>query len=858
MSSGSTSRPSLPPTASLHIDKTKFPSLPTQKALLLIDFQNDFVSKDGALHVASTNADFVERAAKLADGFRDVGLVIWVQTVFEKPRQFIEGQQIITREKPLPPSAAQAMRPGRDQDIDPEAFLSTPNVTSVQRGTLGWQLATPLKAVVNPRKDVLLMKTQYSAFNGTKLIQILRSKLVTTLYVCGSLINVGVHATTVDAAAHGYSIILVRDCCGWSSKAKREAAIANLTDVSGCEVVKARSIVATITGPDESDEEKERLRKKKEDEKKARAKEAANRKEKEKKDGPKTSEKKEPKEEVKPGQKKGDEKAQTSTTESAPKTSTSVPTRPSQSNMSSRLAKLHERFARTRSIEPRTYSGSDDPLTLEVDPELVAASDDSDDDLRNRMETIASIRRRAGEDRASDPLKPVKRITRDMKALKLSASDADSEPQQNLSVADGTEVVPNKDAAAAATAPQPTLSSDKPKKKGESTGNTKKTPDDGITKDKKEVKLEDGTSGQSQDMTGKPPTPQVTTKKDHPVEQKSPKMATTQEPELFTPLASCSAVQDSSTAVPINRGVVDEAPRESEPLCEGDTKVIYNILPPDLEDGVFEKLKDEIDWKRMSHLGGEVPRLVAVQGHVEADGSMPVYRHPADESPPLKPFSATVLRLKEHVEKHLGHTVNHVLIQLYRDGKDYISEHSDKTLDIVKGSSIANLSLGAERTMVFRTKRPEKGPETAKEPEDAPRKAAPAPASTQRQNQRARLPHNSLCRMGLKTNERWLHAIRQDKRPDFEKTAEEMSFGGERISLTFRDIGTFLDADETRIWGQGATAKIKEDARPVINGDEAESERIVRAFGVENRLSNFDWEKHYGGGFDVLHMTRQA
>jgi hypothetical protein len=85
-----------------------------------------------------------------------------------------------------------------------------------------------------------------------------------------------------------------------------------------------------------------------------------------------------------------------------------------------------------------------------------------------------------------------------------------------------------------------------------------------------------------------------------------------------------------------------------------------------------------------------------------------------------------------------------------------------------------------------------------------------------------------------------------------------MSFGGERISLTFRSIGTFLNAEETHIWGQGATAKTKAEARLVINGDEGESERIVRAFGVENRLSEFDWEKHYGQGFDVLHMTRHA
>ena len=121
-------------------------------------------------------------------------------------------------------------------------------------------------------------------------------------------------------------------------------------------------------------------------------------------------------------------------------------------------------------------------------------------------------------------------------------------------------------------------------------------------------------------------------------------------------------------------------------LCEGDTDIIENLLPAPLEQGVFENLREEVRWQRMSHQGGEVPRLVAVQGEVAEDGSIPVYRHPSDESPPLLPFTETILAIKTVTEKHLGHPLNHVLIQYYRDGSDYISEHSDKSLDIVRDS----------------------------------------------------------------------------------------------------------------------------------------------------------------------------
>ncbi|KAH9035835.1 hypothetical protein EDB84DRAFT_1484409 [Lactarius hengduanensis] len=103
----------------------------------------------------------------------------------------------------------------------------------------------------------------------------------------------------------------------------------------------------------------------------------------------------------------------------------------------------------------------------------------------------------------------------------------------------------------------------------------------------------------------------------------------------------------------------------------------------------------------MHHRGGEVPRLVAVEGEIDADGNYLIYRHPADESPALHPFSPAVSRICVHVERALQHPVNHVL---YCTGTDYISEHSDKTIDVVRDSRIVCLSLGARRTMALKMK----------------------------------------------------------------------------------------------------------------------------------------------------------
>ena len=111
---------------------------------------------------------------------------------------------------------------------------------------------------------------------------------------------------------------------------------------------------------------------------------------------------------------------------------------------------------------------------------------------------------------------------------------------------------------------------------------------------------------------------------------------------------------------------------------EGDSKIITNALSPRLSKEAFALLKKEVKWQAMKHRGGEVPRKVAVQGEVGEDGSKPIYRHPADESPPLLSFSITVQKIREEVQRILKQPLNHALIQLYRDGQDNISEHSDK------------------------------------------------------------------------------------------------------------------------------------------------------------------------------------
>ena len=168
-----------------------------------------------------------------------------------------------------------------------------------------------------------------------------------------------------------------------------------------------------------------------------------------------------------------------------------------------------------------------------------------------------------------------------------------------------------------------------------------------------------------------------------------------------------------------------------------------------------------------------------------------------------------------------------------------------QTLDIVRDSAIVNMSIGAQRVMTLRTKKSNRTSGV-----DSP--------TTSRQTQKIPMPHNSVFVLGSKTNMHWLHGVRADKRPIQQKSEEEMSFGGERISLTFRQIGTFTNSNNKKIWGQGARKKSPSSAGRVRTGDDEEMEAMVMAFGRENHQSDFDWQAEYGQGFDVINLVSAA
>lgn len=292
-----------------------------------------------------------------------------------------------------------------------------------------------------------------------------------------------------------------------------------------------------------------------------------------------------------------------------------------------------------------------------------------------------------------------------------------------------------------------------------------------------------------------------------------------------------------------------------ETFGAGDSYVVYDVLPSDLAKRAFAEIKAQTNWQEMSHKGGVAPRLISVQGrryqgHYLNDANkspvdyFPLYRHPTDAMIECIEFSPAVAEIAEHVSSVLCQTVNHALVQYYRDGNDLITEHSDKTIDLVEGTLIANVSLGYTRTMTLRTKG----------------KADPV-GGISRTRESIPLPDNSLFVMGPKTNQKWLHGIRPDK------TLHGLGGASERISLTFRVIGTYIAPKTKHIFGVGA--KRGDDgsssndiqfqslegetyiASTVTDSEKAMSE-LFQSFSTENKSDNLSRAQIYGQGSNVL------
>ena len=120
-----------------------------------------------------------------------------------------------------------------------------------------------------------------------------------------------------------------------------------------------------------------------------------------------------------------------------------------------------------------------------------------------------------------------------------------------------------------------------------------------------------------------------------------------------------------------------------------------------------------------------------------------------------KPWTETLILIKNRVEELTSFSYNFVLVNRYADGNDRMGFHKDDEKELDTSVPIASISLGAARDFIFKHQDPEAGIS----------------------NETILLENGMLLLMEGKTNEFWYHGLPARKK-----------CSSLRINLTFRKI----------------------------------------------------------------------
>jgi alkylated DNA repair dioxygenase AlkB len=186
-------------------------------------------------------------------------------------------------------------------------------------------------------------------------------------------------------------------------------------------------------------------------------------------------------------------------------------------------------------------------------------------------------------------------------------------------------------------------------------------------------------------------------------------------------------------------------------LPEDGTVVYYgHIMPQNEANSYMEKLLETIDWKNDEAI--IFGKLIITKRKVAWYGDSNFNYTYSNRTKQALQWTPELLKLKALIEEKSGETYNSCLLNLYHDGNEGMSWHSDGEKDLKKNGAIASVSFGAERKFAFKHKK-------------------------NKQTVSLILNHGSLLVMKDETQTHWLHRLPPTTR-----------ISSPRINLTFRTI----------------------------------------------------------------------
>jgi alkylated DNA repair dioxygenase AlkB len=152
------------------------------------------------------------------------------------------------------------------------------------------------------------------------------------------------------------------------------------------------------------------------------------------------------------------------------------------------------------------------------------------------------------------------------------------------------------------------------------------------------------------------------------------------------------------------QGELFSDPGSSDPInllpFDGEVYVIHHFFSAEESEFYFQKLLNTINWQQdaLTMYGRKLnlPRLTAWYGDSLKDYSYSgIVMH-------TNKWTKELLEIKQRIEEHANMKFTSVLLNLYRNGNDYVSWHRDKEKVLRNNPTIASVSFGATRTFKFR------------------------------------------------------------------------------------------------------------------------------------------------------------
>ncbi len=184
--------------------------------------------------------------------------------------------------------------------------------------------------------------------------------------------------------------------------------------------------------------------------------------------------------------------------------------------------------------------------------------------------------------------------------------------------------------------------------------------------------------------------------------------------------------------------------------CNGHVNYYGKILSDEEILHYFNELNDTIAWKNDEVI--IFGKLIITNRKVAWYANSNIDYTYSNISKKALPFTPALLNLKQIIEQKTGETYNACLLNLYQNGSEGMGWHSDDEKELEPLSSIASLSLGADRKFSLKHKQ-------------------------NKQTVSLILENGSLLEMKNETQLFWKHAL--------PKTTKVL---GPRINLTFRKM----------------------------------------------------------------------